>query len=145
MKFHLNPSDTGEISWFNLPFCTFAVAFQEITAPGHFDEAAEREGRRGDFMCVPGDYFWSSVSKRSFYDPHGNVIQPDIFPQKVCSHRLHCDNVRGIAACPDTKGSHICTDVDDPIMGGQVIEPVFRNLKDLAKMGLMQDKSDVIR
>jgi len=41
VEFHLYPADFGEINWYHLPFCAFAVAFQEITAPGHFDNPAE--------------------------------------------------------------------------------------------------------
>ena len=45
VELHLYPANTGKISRFNLPFCAFAVAFQEITAPGHFDNPAEWKHR----------------------------------------------------------------------------------------------------
>ena len=44
VEFHFYPADTAKILWLYLPFCTFAIAFQEIAAPTHFDDLPERVG-----------------------------------------------------------------------------------------------------
>jgi hypothetical protein len=96
-------------------------------------------------MFVPVDFFRSPVTERSLYDLDGDTIQPDVLPEKAGSHGLYRDNVPGITGSPDTKSPCICTDIKEPVMGRQVIEPVFRYFKDLAEGCILQEKSDAIR
>ena len=128
-----------------MPFCTFAIAFQEITAPGHPDECPERVGRYDDLTIVPHDFLGSSVAECSLNDPDRNSIQPDIFPQKVCSDRFYRGHMGRIPRGPDTECTHVCTDIDYPVVWTNIIEPVFRYVIDLAERCITQDKSDIVR
>jgi hypothetical protein len=144
MKFHLYPADFPEILRFDGPFCPFTIAFQEIATSCHLDNVPERVCLGKDFVIIPPDVFLFSVAKCTFNDLHVNAIQTNIFPQEGCGKRFNRDNVLGAARCTDTEGSDICTNIDDPVCRAQVIEPVFRYVKDLAEPALLNKKFDGI-
>jgi len=144
MEFHFDPADSCEIIGLYIPFCTFTIAFQEITAPGHPDECAERVGRYDDLTIVPEDFLGSTIAKGSLNDPDRDIIQPDIFPQKVCRDRFYRNHIGRIPRGPDTESSHVRTDIDNLIVWTNIIEPVFRNVIDLAEWRITQEESDSV-
>lgn len=145
MEFHLDPADPCKIVRIYMPFGTFAIAFQEITAPCHPDECPKGVGRYGDLTIVPIDFLGPPVTKCTLNDTDGNSIQPDIFPQKVCSDRFYGDHMRRIPRGPDTECTYVRTDIDNPFVGTDIIEPVFRYVMDLAVRCITQDESDIAR
>jgi hypothetical protein len=48
----------------------------------------------------------------------------------------------GEARSTDTEGPDICTNIDYPVCGIQVIEAVFRHVEDLAEPALLDMKFD---
>jgi hypothetical protein len=145
MEFHFDTADSREIVRLNTPFCTLAIAFQEIAAPGHPDKRTKRAGRHHDLTTVPHDFLGSPVAKCSLNDPDRNIIQPDIFPQELCSDRFYGDYMVRIPRGPDTECSHICTDIDDLVAWTNIIEPVFRYVIDLAEWRITPEESGIIR
>ena len=145
VELHLDPADSGKIRRVYQPFCTFAIAFQEITASCHVNDSGERKRWRSYFTIIPIDLYLFPLAQCCFNDPYRNTIQSDILSQKCCSHGFYCNHIWRVTGSTDTKCPNICTDIDDTVMVSQVIEPVFRYFKDLAEGCLLQDKSGIIR
>lgn len=144
MQFHLNAADTGQFSRKNTPFCPFAVAFQEIAPPGHLYDAAKGERLGYHSVIIPADMFWSAATKCTLYHTDWYTVSEDVLPEQGSCYRFYGNDMGGKPGCTDAESTYIRPDIDHPVRRVYVIEPVFRNVKDLPERSFPVMKNHLV-